>query len=1205
MAQLTIRLLGSPEITIEGQPVSFRTRKVLALLVYLAVEGGMHSREALMALLWPENPTQNASSTLRVTLTRLRQALLPAGGVLITAGGKVGFDFGFPIDLDLARLSVAVLPETSPDDLVSILEIDRGEFLAGFNLPDAPGFDTWAAIQREAIQRQVETIYDRLTQHQLANHEIVAAMESAARWVRRAPLSEGAYRRLMAAQALSGDRSAALRTYAQCQAMLQEEFGIQPARETAVLAENIGHDRLPKQHDEGTPKPGSPGAGHPTSARRGLLLPLEGRAEEHGQLVAAFRQASQTGAQIVSMIGAAGVGKTRLLNAFRDWVVLDSPSVEVWEGRAFEMGGHLPYQPIIEALRLRLEQENAPEDLLEDVWLAELSQLMPELRARYPDLPPPMSGDASFVRARLFSALAALGNALAARNPAVFILDDLQWADADTRDMIHFLARRWAESKTPILLLLAVRQENFAADNRLREWLAQLSRDVPDRRLLMDALSGTAVQRLVTRLAAPEVDEETTHAFGDWLWAETGGLPFFIEALLQMLAAQGILAIQETEGGSRYDFAAALSQVKSARQIQVPQGVRQAILSRLDRLSEKEADLLLAASVLGRECRFESLCQVANISESGALEAMEALLNGNLLAERRADRRPYTLAHDYIREVVYSASREARRRVFHRRALIALEAEQAPAAECAYHAIASLLDEPAFRFSLAAGDEALRTNAFLESLAHYDQAWEIAQKRGIETKNLASQSLKQLYQNRGRALELTLQYEAAKANYQELGNLAEERNEPELRLAAIIAQCIIHSTYNPVFDPQTGRTLGQAALELAVEVGDREAQAKALWCLMLIEFHTGGDSQQVLAYGEEALAMARELGLKELEGYVLSNLSWAYTLSLQLNKARQANNQALDIWQALGNLPMAVDAYSIKMTIQRLAGGYEDLLVTGNEAARLSQEIGNALHHYMAMLLMGEIHSMQGRLGQALIHFEKAAAIGKESGDERLLSGHHLYRIPAYLFGGALEQAEQVVNQLYAGPEESKPIFQKFYLAIIALAMIALGKLREGEAALEKAFATLDREAPFSFDIVPLRVADGYLQLAMGNPDGVLDTTEGVIHQLYQIGGRYYLAELLWLQGKAWLALEDTSRAKGALLQAKSVAEDTGERTILWQILATLSDLAKINGDEREAEKLSCQAQEIIGYIAENAGSEEMRASFLARPAVRRVLAKT
>jgi hypothetical protein len=93
----------------------------------------------------------------------------------------------------------------------------------------------------------------------------------------------------------------------------------------------------------------------------------------------------------------------------------------------------------------------------EDVWLAELSQLMPELRTRYPDLPPPLTGDPHFVRARLFEALALLGSALAMGRTAVFVLDDMQWADADTLDLVHYLARRWAETGVPILLLVVIR----------------------------------------------------------------------------------------------------------------------------------------------------------------------------------------------------------------------------------------------------------------------------------------------------------------------------------------------------------------------------------------------------------------------------------------------------------------------------------------------------------------------------------------------------------------------------------------------------------------------------------------------------------------------------------------------------------------------------------------------------------------------------
>ena len=93
MAVLTIFLLGSPEITFGGQSLSFPTRKALALLIFLVVEKRMHHREALMALLWPESSSKKADVTLRGTLSRLRKALQPAGKVLLTETGKVGFDF--------------------------------------------------------------------------------------------------------------------------------------------------------------------------------------------------------------------------------------------------------------------------------------------------------------------------------------------------------------------------------------------------------------------------------------------------------------------------------------------------------------------------------------------------------------------------------------------------------------------------------------------------------------------------------------------------------------------------------------------------------------------------------------------------------------------------------------------------------------------------------------------------------------------------------------------------------------------------------------------------------------------------------------------------------------------------------------------------------------------------------------------------------
>ena len=83
--------------------------------------------------------------------------------------------------------------------------------------------------------------------------------------------------------------------------------------------------------------------------------------------------------------GEAGIGKTRLSREFLAWA--SAQGAELLQASAFESGSHMPFQPLVEALRLRLERENSPKDLLDDVWSSPLSQLLPELRQRYPGLP--------------------------------------------------------------------------------------------------------------------------------------------------------------------------------------------------------------------------------------------------------------------------------------------------------------------------------------------------------------------------------------------------------------------------------------------------------------------------------------------------------------------------------------------------------------------------------------------------------------------------------------------------------------------------------------------------------------------------------------------------------------------------------------------------------------------------------------------------
>jgi len=1191
MKPLTIHLLGNPEVTLDRQLLSFPTRKVLALLIYLVVEGGRISREKLMALLWPESAPEKAAGTLRGSLSRLRKALQPAGAYLLSEGGTLAFNFERPHDLDLNWLAAAARPETAPGALTPVLDLDRGEFLEGFSLPDAPAFDTWAAIQREACQRQLETVYDRLSQHLLATHDSAAALKMAARWVARAPLSEQAYRRLMAAQALSGQRPAALHTYQQLQTTLDQEMGLEPSRETVVLADNIGRGRVGEERLA----PSSMVGTAPVHKRYPLALPLVGRSAEHSRLAAAFQQTAQDGAQVVAIIGAAGVGKTRLVSAFQEWAMLEMPQVEIWHGRAFETGGRLAYQPVVEALRLRLEQVNAPEDLLDDVWLAELSQLMPELRTRYPDLPPPMTGDAHFVRARLFEAAANLASALVAQQPAIFVLDDMQWADADTLDLVHYLARRWAEMKSPILLIVAVRQEAYAADSALREWLTRLERDAPLTRLLLDSLSGEAVQQLVTRLAGEAADEKASSAFAAWLWAETRGLPFFIEALLGMLLEQGILHTRD-EVRPGYDFAAALEGVRSAARVPMPPGVREVIRARLEQHSKEAGALLLAAAVLGQACTFERLYQVADLAERQALEAVEALLDGRLLIEQPADRRPYTLAHDYIREVVYSESHEVRRRVYHRRALLALEAAAEPPAECAFHAVAAQLDEPAFRFSVAAGSEAYASYALQDALSHFETAREASQRMQARNEIVDEDLLDRLYRQRGQALEINQDDEAAQANYEEMRAEALRRQSKTLELSALILQSNLHGHYTGVFNPLKSKELAQAGLVLARELGDKPAEARALWGLMVAELYSAGDSQQVVAYGQEALALARELGLKELIGLIQNNLCWPIGAQKHLEQSRQALNEAQAIWRELGNLPRLAEASRFMLIIHSMAGDHKSMLVDASKLAKLGASIGSRLDEIEALLWLASVHIRQGRLGQALENTEQYGAYAESLGHPNEMHGHQWARIKLYRAAGALEEAERWADELYSQRETAPPNFITHYFVEIARTKIARGKLAEGRVLLDELLANLPLDAVWSYDIIDLALCYGELSLALSQPENLFSGLEERFQPYREAGFSLLLADEHLLRAQAALALGQYDAARAALWKARQEAEAQDERAILWQILAAQSELERVKGDEAASTRLCDQALAVIEDIAEHAG--ELRSDFMNQPAV-------
>jgi len=742
MLQLRLITLGIPEVRLGDNLVSFPTRKTQALLLYLAIEIGVQPREHLATLLWPESSPERSYASLRNTLGHL-QSVLRQGSeqvqvpYLQVTHNALGLNPDANIDLDLHTVEQAyalaradrasrVMPEGKASLPVLLAAVARhhGDFLVGFSLGDAPGFDDWSAVQREVWRRRLGLIMDRLSEIQFASGEFAGAADTASRWISLDTLNEVAYRRKMRAHFSAGERGQALETYEACRALLKLELGIEPEPDTSTLAERIRTQTRP------TPariRHSAPRISRPDTSVAFLGSLFTGRNLENQALKMRYTLAAERQTQLVVLRGEAGIGKTRLAREFLTWC--GTQGAELLPCSAFESGSHLPFQPLTDAFRLRLERENSPTEILDDIWLAPLSQLLPELRQRNPDLPTTpdvLPGlEAEVAQAQFFEPLAQLTLAMAERAPLVLLVDDLQWADSATLDFLQYAIRRWRDHAARILLVVSLRSEALqpGGTQGLIRWLTHVEHEVTSVHLALEALGESETVQMVQSILAPPAAD-----FAQWLYDETHGQPYYLIETLKDLLERSVLHPKRRSEG-QWTFAVD-AEHNLGQEVRVPSTVHAVIRSRLNRLSPNAFSLLVSGAVLEQRISFERLSEISKVTEDLALPALDELISGRLLLEATLPSidSAYAFANDMLRDVVYTEAGDARRRLFHRRALEILEVEGESAAVLAHHALAAGQKQAAFHHSVTAGREALRLSATSEAIVHFEFARKIVQQ---------------------------------------------------------------------------------------------------------------------------------------------------------------------------------------------------------------------------------------------------------------------------------------------------------------------------------------------------------------------------------------------------------------------------------------------------------------------------------------------
>ncbi len=307
MSLLRLSVLGSPEIFLDGSRLTFPLRKAQALLLYLAVEGGMHSRSKLAAFLWPDSKAEIGRIALRTALVSLRRLLVDTETstsqqhYLLSEQGLLGLNPQAPLELDLREVQrvyqqiqkhSSSVSEGQQSVLVAqcqqALALVRGPFLDGFWLEGDSPFDEWREQQQRYWHVRLLAVLDRLSSWQESGGEWESARATLTRWIMLDPLAEEAYRRLMRVALAQGNTTP----------------------ETIALAE---HSRMLVTQDERLQR------AMESSPPSQLASPLLGRAKAFGCLVESFQRASARQPQAVLVVGEAGIGKTRLADEFVAW----------------------------------------------------------------------------------------------------------------------------------------------------------------------------------------------------------------------------------------------------------------------------------------------------------------------------------------------------------------------------------------------------------------------------------------------------------------------------------------------------------------------------------------------------------------------------------------------------------------------------------------------------------------------------------------------------------------------------------------------------------------------------------------------------------------------------------------------------------------------------------------------------------------------
>ncbi|HLF89264.1 MAG TPA: tetratricopeptide repeat protein, partial [Anaerolineales bacterium] len=537
---------------------------------------------------------------------------------------------------------------------------------------------------------------------------------------------------------------------------------------------------------------------------------------------------------------------------------------------------------------------------------------------------------------RLFESLRQiLLELLTGPQPGVFFIDDLQWADSASLDLLIYLVRRLQDY--PVFIVTAWRNEG--ALNRLTGLLAESQRAGLGTKINLDRLTFADVEKL-----AADVESITPERL-QTLFDETEGLPYFV---VEYLTA--------TRQGNDWTLLTSVQDLQRAR---------------LAGLDETARQILATASVIGRSFEFNTLHDASGRSEEETITGLETLLSRGLLVEYRQKEgihpSSFTLSYDFthekIRTVVYEDSSLARRRLLHRRVAEVImnrsrDIEES-AARIAHHYQRAGQDAEAAIYYHRAGGHARKLYANAEGLSHYQTALALGHPEPCA-----------LHEAIGDLQTLQGDYRAAVASYETAAALANPDS-----LARI--EYKLANLHHRRGDYDLATSYFQSALDATGKQSELRAQTLADWSRTCAR---QGDHVRAVELAEEALALSR-LGADPIPGGQAHNVLGMI--------ARQAGDppraaghlqQALEIAESENHLPAQIAALNNLALVYEDQQDYPRAVELAQNALDLCARLGDRHREAALRNRLADLFHASNQPSAAMYHLKKAVEIFAEIG---------------------------------------------------------------------------------------------------------------------------------------------------------------------------------------------------------------------------------